>query len=213
MLGWLLLWAGTGYLAGCLVRTVYGVQDKRVLLVASTLASVVVFTYATWHRVGWDAVRLGIVPIQNRLTLLLLSVVTVVQVPYSNLLLNMLPAPSHPTIADGVVANVAWIRTLLSVVPIAVVPFVEEMFFRGWLWTDLRRYWNATSVMLFTGFIFLLIHMPGDYRLGYSLLPFVVIVTLARQLCESTKATIWLHFLNNATNFGLVYLAPHGPMP
>jgi CAAX protease family protein len=92
-------------------------------------------------------------------------------------------------------------RGALIGLAVAIAPVVEEVLFRGWLWTDLRRYWSATSIMLFTGLVFVLLHVADDFGKIYTLLPLTVILSLARH-CGSVKATIWLHLLNNAAIAG-----------
>lgn len=41
-------------------------------------------------------------------------------------------------------------------------PLSEEWFFRGWLWTGLRRHWRPVPVMLATALPWLLLHMMNS---------------------------------------------------
>src|SRR5262249_17348845 len=138
-----------------LVSMFYGAQDEtpppQVLYVALSVTTACVFSYATARRVGWDPVRLGIMPVQRRWLLAVLSVLAVLQLPAVSLLARALsPARPKPFVyADVIVSKVAWAKVLLIIVSVGIAPVVEELLFRGWLWTDLRRYWSATSVMLF----------------------------------------------------------------
>ncbi len=231
LVGWLLLWFATSIAAAVIVGLVYGVQGQlhppvSVLYVTAAVASPVAFAFATWRRAGFDAARLGFAPIRRLWLLILFSIATVLQLPAVGWLIRALSPQDvrHFGYGEVVATGNAWTRVPLIVVAVAIAPVVEEVLFRGWLWTDLRRYWSATSIMLFTGLVFVLVHVADDYRKIYTLLPLTVILSLARQFCGSVKATIWLHLLNNAVIAGAllyagsstplsVHLSPHGPMP
>lgn len=221
LIGWLVLWFSLAFVAAVIVGVVYGVQHKHppqpVLYVTMAATSAATLACATWYRVGWDPERLGLVPIRRRWLLVLLSIATLLQLPVVVWLVRAFSSARHARQFPYAVAALtgdAWARVLLIIMTIAVVPVVEEVLFRGWLWADLRRHWSAASVMLFTGLVFVLVHVVEDYRKAYTVLLFTMILTLARQFCGSVKATIWLHFLNNATIAAvLLYVrspAPHG---
>lgn len=85
--------------------------------------------------------------------------------------------------------------TLLCAVVLS--PLWEEFFFRGWLWTGLRRYWGTLPVMLATTVPWLALHLFDGLLRPLFLLPMAVMLCLARQYCGGVRASITLHVLNN----------------
>jgi membrane protease YdiL (CAAX protease family) len=81
---------------------------------------------------------------------------------------------------------------------------VEELFFRGWLWTGLRRHWGPAFVGLVTSLLWLLSHVgEGLDRLPY-LIPAAITLSIGRHRCGSVRATIVQHFVSNAAAVGLI---------
>ena len=76
-------------------------------------------------------------------------------------------------------------------------PVAEELFFRGWLWTALRRFWMPLPVMIATGSSWVGMHMLDDIQTARRLIPLAIVLSLARHFCGSVGATIGLHALNN----------------
>jgi membrane protease YdiL (CAAX protease family) len=102
--------------------------------------------------------------------------------------------PLEQTIAfAGPTAQAGWFAVTTLLTPIA-----EEVFFRGWLWTSLRRFWTPFTVMAVTGLGWVAPHMLGSANTALRLLPLAVILGLARHFCRSVSASIGLHALNNA---------------
>jgi membrane protease YdiL (CAAX protease family) len=164
-----------------------------------------VLLYATYRRTGLDAARLGLTPIRRKWLLAILSIVVLVHLPI------LVWAIKTWAIRVPVLTNVRiiargnpWLEVPMLGLTIAVVPVAEELLFRGWLWTDLRKYWSHLGTMLFTGASFWLMHGLEDRfkLLGVAIL--TIILTVARRYCESTKATLFLHLLNNT--YAIAYL-------
>lgn len=83
-------------------------------------------------------------------------------------------------------------------------PVAEELFFRGWLWEGLRPRWGAWGTGIATGLLFLLIHWAGgEWRLLPALVPMAIMLSVAREVCGSVRASIVVHAFNN----GLAMLA------
>lgn len=89
---------------------------------------------------------------------------------------------------------------------VGLVPLSEELFFRGWLWTGLRKHWGVLPVMLATTLPWLLIHMPDGLTRPLFLLPSAILFNLARHLCGGVRASIVVHVLNNLMALGLPML-------
>jgi len=82
-------------------------------------------------------------------------------------------------------------------------PLSEEWFFRGWLWTGLRRHWRPVPVMLATALPWLLLHMMNSPLYPLFLVPGAISLSLARQYCGGVRASLTLHVLNNLIATGL----------
>jgi membrane protease YdiL (CAAX protease family) len=92
-----------------------------------------------------------------------------------------------------------WLALLDSLVFILLSPLAEELFFRGWLWTGLRKHWGALPTGLMTAVMWLLPHLErGIGTVGLLLFP-ALILTIARQLGKSVRATIFIHAIYNLT--------------
>ena len=87
---------------------------------------------------------------------------------------------------------------ILRVLLIAgLAPIAEELFFRGWFWTALRRYWSVWPTALCTGGIWLSLHaLEGAVRVPI-LIPAAILLSLARHYGGSVRASIPLHVANN----------------
>jgi membrane protease YdiL (CAAX protease family) len=85
---------------------------------------------------------------------------------------------------------------VLTMVPVA--PLWEEAFFRGWLWTGLRRRLSWAGTVAVTTVPWMLLHAQPDapYQ-GLFLLPLGVGVIMARQCCGSVCAAMIFHGFNN----------------
>ena len=86
-------------------------------------------------------------------------------------------------------------------------PLWEELFFRGWLWTGLRRHWPPLPVMVATALPWLLLHMTDGLLRPLFLIPAAIMFSLARQYCGGVRASLTLHILNNLIALVIVTLA------
>jgi membrane protease YdiL (CAAX protease family) len=99
--------------------------------------------------------------------------------------------------------------SLLKVTEICLVaPVVEELFFRGWLWTALREIWGPVATALCTGGLFLLTHAPGGMTRLFILLPITILLSVARHRGDSVRASLTLHAVNNGIVAAEVWLLP-----
>lgn len=96
----------------------------------------------------------------------------------------------------GVFWRLAEILLLLQIVILA--PLAEEMFFRGWIWTELRRTWSVPKVMLATAAPFALLHGLEGAWVILAVLPATVVITLARHIGGSIRASLLCHVFYNA---------------
>lgn len=112
----------------------------------------------------------------------------------------MLPPADHGAIS-ALLAGIphASAREQAATLCCAIVlsPLWEEFFFRGWLWTGVRRYWSALAVMVATTVAWLWMHRFDGLLRPLYLLPMGGMLCLARQYCGGIRASITLHVLNN----------------
>lgn len=81
---------------------------------------------------------------------------------------------------------------------LVLAPVAEELFFRGWLWTGLRRHWGPGRAFAATAVPFLLLHLPYGVVSMLLLVPVTAAVSVARERCGSVYASMLVHFVNNA---------------
>jgi uncharacterized protein len=99
----------------------------------------------------------------------------------------------------------SWQLVLFLLLAVVLFPIAEELFFRGWLWTGLRRHWSLLPAASLTGGFWLLLHIDCGL-LMIVLLPVAVILSLAREFAGSIRALIALHAMYNSIATGLVFL-------
>lgn len=104
----------------------------------------------------------------------------------------------------------AW---LLAAFGILVAPFVEEMFFRGFLYPVLARRVDTVRAVLLTALAFTAIHGPQlAHHWAPLLLLFSVslVFTLARMQSGSVAMPFLMHVGYNSTLFAVLFLATDG---
>lgn len=90
----------------------------------------------------------------------------------------------------------------------AIAPICEELFFRGWLWTGLRRRWPFWAVAPVTGLLWLAVHYPeGGLERVVTLLPAAIMLSIVREIGGSVYASTLLHIVNNSVATILLTLA------
>jgi CAAX protease family protein len=120
-------------------------------------------------------------------------VATIVHVPA----LSAYLAPRMPSVlalqaSAGPIVLAAHVLLLVIVAPVA-----EELFFRGWLWTALRRSWGVWPTALCTASIWLAVHtLDGPVR-AVILVPTAILLCLARHYGGSVRASLVVHIVNN----------------
>jgi len=107
----------------------------------------------------------------------------------------------HVNITPGVVAlareTPGWF-VLFVFALVVLSPASEELMFRGWLWTALRRSWGPWPVALATGGLFWVMHAAYGWTYFLMLLPLAVMLTVVRQFTGSIRGTLALHVVHNA---------------
>ena len=160
---------------------------------------------------GGDARQgLGIRPLRRRRLLAGLSMAIVPAVYYWAAIMLRLSVPATSGLAPVLAATreqAVLPEILLLLVAGTVAPIAEELFFRGWLWTGLRRHLDPFEVMLITSALWLSLHMlDGAFRPLY-LFPSAAFLSVARHYCDSVRASVILHLTNNVAFLGIGYLS------
>ena len=109
---------------------------------------------------------------------------------------NLLFPPPEPLLLEKLFTSKSAAALLLGVAVFAA-PFVEELLFRGYIYTLLERLWGALPAVLVSGFLFGAIHFyqlwPGWFQmLLICIVGFVFSTVRAR--AGSTLASIAVHF-------------------
>lgn len=107
-------------------------------------------------------------------------------------------------------ARSAW---LVAAFGILVAPFVEELFFRGFLYPSLARNIGQKAAIVLTALPFALIHSP---QLAHAWVPllllllFSLVLTTVRARTKSVATTVLMHMGYNLTLFVLLFIATQG---
>jgi len=94
-------------------------------------------------------------------------------------------------------ATSPWLSLLVALDTVLLVPLSEELFFRGWLWTGLRKHWGGFSTAALTSLAWIAGHLAGGARVALVLLPAAVALSIARHFGGSVRASLALHILYN----------------
>ncbi|HTI44790.1 MAG TPA: CPBP family intramembrane glutamic endopeptidase [Candidatus Nitrosotalea sp.] len=87
-----------------------------------------------------------------------------------------------------------------------LAPVAEEMMFRGWLWTALRRHWGGFLCTFVTGFLWVLTHFAEGPAKMAILAPVALLLGIARQSSASLRGPILLHLALNLTGLAAPFL-------
>lgn len=100
----------------------------------------------------------------------------------------------------------------MAILGIFFAPFMEELFFRGFLYPVVARKWGAAVGVLATAGIFGLIHYPEYKSWGPVLIIFLVgvILTLVRAYRRSVAASFIVHAIYNGIPIVILMIASHG---
>lgn len=102
---------------------------------------------------------------------------------------------------------------LLALFGILVAPFVEEVFFRGFLYPALARPLGVPSSLFLTAAAFAIIHQ-GQLARAWVPLSWLFIVglvlTIVRAKTKSVASCVLVHIAYNTTLFTFVFVGTHG---
>ncbi len=90
-----------------------------------------------------------------------------------------------------------WLNLSIVFVVAFVTPLPEELFFRGWLWTGLRRHWGILPTALLTSVLWLAMHSMQGILKPVLLLPVAIVLAMARHFGRSVRAPMSVHMIYN----------------
>lgn len=103
---------------------------------------------------------------------------------------------------------------LIAFMATVSAPFVEEVVYRGILYSAFQRTFNIPVAVLLVTFVFALVHFPqywGDYATLSTLMFLSLLLTLVRVKTNSLLPCILLHFLINGIQSVILILEPYLP--
>ena len=206
-----------GFQKGFVTRSGHGqpwVVPGWVLVLVATAIFQLALLVIAWRRGkvagAGDARRgLGIRPLRRPRLLAGLSVAIVPAVICWAAVMLRLSVPATSGLAPVLTAarrQAPLPEVALLLVAGVVAPIAEEGFFRGWLWTGLRRHLDPLEVMLITSALWLSLHMLDSPFRPLYLFPSAVFLSVARHYCDSVRASLALHLVNNLIFLSIGYL-------
>ncbi|MDR3535688.1 MAG: CPBP family intramembrane metalloprotease [Acetobacteraceae bacterium] len=189
--------------------------DDRSFLMGSTASLQLVLLWASWRRArivggGSRCAGLGWIAVRRRWLVVVLAVALVLNVVGLLVLLRYVGAElrgSTGVLLHRFTEMNASTQAALVFLLVCGAPVTEELFFRGWLWTSLRRYWGPVPVMVCTSLLWLCAHLLDGPARPIFLIPGAIALSLARHYCGSVRASIVLHVFNNLLAVSLFALA------
>ena len=84
-----------------------------------------------------------------------------------------------------------------AIIAVMVGPVTEELFFRGWLWSSMRRYVGSFATGVTTATLWLLMHIGYGITYVAALVPAALALTLLRHYAGSVRASVIAHACYN----------------
>lgn len=136
---------------------------------------------------------LGNNPISRLLIIVVMAAAVAV---YAAVLRSTIDAPDPDFVSKTSLVN-PWLILFYLLLIGFLVPMSEELFFRGWLWTELQRRWGVLLAGSVTSAIWLAVHLKLGFSRPIVLLPVAIVLAMARYWGRSVRAPIALHTTYN----------------
>lgn len=190
-------------------------DDFRPFLALAGIMTQLVFLLVSWRqglRVGERNLtsNLGDVPIRRLRLVIGLSILQVVVGAIVLGLAQQIPAVAKE-LKDAEKLSGLFFDGTMWILPgivliVVLAPLGEELFFRGWLWTGLRRVWSPLAVSAVTGGLWLLLHLGNGLLYPLFLVPAAVLFSVIRHVGGSVRASLIAHVVNNGFAAGAALL-------
>lgn len=221
MVGWILVAAVAGMVAAFLLALASGMARglfsldlapgpiAYVLTVTGAFQATLLAAAARQGRRLGDGDRrtgLGAGPVRRKGAVALLSLLMLLWAALMIVLIHVFPALRDyvRSVTPDVLAGAGNAGPLVAAARIGLIallaPLAEEMFFRGWLWEALRRRGRGeAATMVLTALPWLLLHgLDSPGRIPF-LIPAAVLLSLARRMGGSVRASLAAHVMNNGS--------------
>jgi uncharacterized protein len=86
---------------------------------------------------------------------------------------------------------------LLFLVAVVVAPIVEETYFRGWIFTSLRRSWGRWPAVIVSALLFALAHYESTHLYALAVFPLGLVLAGLRERTGSAGTSMLFHAANN----------------
>ncbi len=86
---------------------------------------------------------------------------------------------------------------MFAVIAVIAAPVAEELLFRGWIYTSLRRSVGVTAGLIISAALFALAHWEGTHLYALVVFPLGIVLGYVRQRTESILASMTFHALYN----------------
>jgi len=86
---------------------------------------------------------------------------------------------------------------LLALLAVVFAPITEELVFRGWIFTNLRRNFSFLATVLTSSAVFAGMHYDSTHVYALAVFPVGLALGSLRELTGSVKSSMALHALNN----------------
>lgn len=96
----------------------------------------------------------------------------------------------------------------LSILAVVFAPVVEELVFRGWIFTQVRRHFSFVTALLVSSAVFAGLHYDKTHLYALAVFPIGLALGAIRELTGSIKPTIAFHAFNNFLACCLSFLDP-----
>ena len=96
----------------------------------------------------------------------------------------------------------------LSVLAVVFAPGVEELVFRGWIFTHLRRDFSFATALLASSVVFAGLHYDSTHLYALAVFPVGLALGAMREITGSIKPTIAFHAFNNFLACCLSFVGP-----
>jgi membrane protease YdiL (CAAX protease family) len=122
---------------------------------------------------------------------------------------GLLIEPRFPELAELARLPQSQPAMFLSLIIIVVVaPVTEELFFRGFLFTNVRAYWGFPLTIVMTSLYYAALHLGTSIIPPLLMFPYGLITGLVRERYGSVKPAIYLHVIWNLIAWGSGYFWP-----
>ena len=107
---------------------------------------------------------------------------------------------------NNVVSSMDRIITFVALVILA--PLMEELIFRGYLYSRLRGKMSALPAIILVSVLFGVMH--GQWNVGIVVGVMSVVLCIAREMTGTIYAGILMHMIRNGIAFYMLYVNPMG---